>query len=65
MQSIMRSAFSGRTVIAIAHRLNTILDFDRVIVMDAGRVVEAGPPQMLVETKASIFRSLLDKEEAR
>lgn len=37
----------GRTVLAIAHRLSTVANFDRVVVLDAGRVVEDGPPAEL------------------
>lgn len=49
LQRIVREEFAGFTVIAVAHRLNTILDSDVVIVMDAGRVVEVGPPGDLIE----------------
>ena len=42
-------AFAGmRTVIAVAHRLSTVMSFDRVIVLHDGHVVEDGPPQALV-----------------
>ena len=37
----------GRTVIAIAHRLSTLKNFDRIVVMDAGRVVDDGSPNEL------------------
>ena len=36
-----------RTVLAVAHRLSTIMDFDRVIVVQDGRIVEDGPPDEL------------------
>ncbi|XP_068622150.1 probable multidrug resistance-associated protein lethal(2)03659 [Battus philenor] len=44
IQSTIRSKFAGSTVLTIAHRLNTVMDYDRVIVMDKGRVVESGHP---------------------
>jgi ABC-type transport system involved in Fe-S cluster assembly fused permease/ATPase subunit len=53
MQSLIRSEFAGHTVIAIAHRLETIIDFDEVIVIDAGRVREQGPPGRLLEQKGA------------
>jgi ATP-binding cassette subfamily B protein len=37
----------GRTVIAVAHRLSTLKDFDRIAVMDAGSIVDQGPPDEL------------------
>jgi ABC-type multidrug transport system fused ATPase/permease subunit len=44
MQEIIRREFRAYTVIAIAHRLETIMDFDRVLIMDAGEIVKSGPP---------------------
>jgi ABC-type multidrug transport system fused ATPase/permease subunit len=58
MQAVIRSEFRGRTVIAIAHRLDTIMDFDRVVVMDQGQIVEVGPPAVLREKENSYFRTL-------
>ncbi|KJH51062.1 ABC transporter, ATP-binding protein [Dictyocaulus viviparus] len=58
IQTTIRSQFADSTIITIAHRLNTILDYDRVLVMDAGRVVEFAPPQELLANKDSIFYSM-------
>ncbi|KAF1972843.1 P-loop containing nucleoside triphosphate hydrolase protein [Bimuria novae-zelandiae CBS 107.79] len=63
MQRILRTAFADRTIIAIAHRLDTILDFDHVVVMDAGSVVEVGPPERLVQTEGSLFRALVESQK--
>ena len=62
MQSIIRSEFADRTIIAIAHRLNTILDFDRVVVMDGGCVVEIGAPSELLQMEGSLFRGLVESQ---
>src|SRR5712671_2505962 len=54
----------GRTVIAIAHRLSTLRNFDRIIVLQAGRVCEDGPPQDLVRSKG-VYGNLVRREVAR
>jgi ATP-binding cassette subfamily B protein len=38
---------AGRTVIAVAHRLSTLREFDRIIVMESGRIVDQGSPEEL------------------
>lgn len=40
MQQLIRSSFAGSTIITIAHRLRTIMDYDRVIVMEEGQIIE-------------------------
>ncbi|KAJ2614463.1 hypothetical protein H4S08_001696 [Coemansia sp. RSA 1365] len=50
MQTIIRSEFSDCTVITIAHRLNTIMDSDRILVMDHGKAVEFDTPETLVKS---------------
>jgi ATP-binding cassette subfamily B protein len=47
IQRALDRLMNGRTVIAVAHRLSTVADFDRILVMAEGRVVEDGPPQAL------------------
>jgi ATP-binding cassette, subfamily B, bacterial len=54
----------GRTVIAIAHRLSSLRSFDRIVVLQAGRVCEDGPPQVLVGRKG-VYSSLVQREVAR
>merc|ERR1719370_1372206 len=49
IQSTIQSAFSGCTVLTIAHRLNTIMGYDMVVVLDQGTVVEVGSPNILLE----------------
>ena len=51
IQEALARLFRGRTVIAIAHRLSTLDAFDRIIVIDQGRVVEDGPPRGLLQTR--------------
>ncbi len=54
----------GRTVIAIAHRLSTLRGFDRILVLQVGRIVEDGPPDLLMG-RAGAYRHLIDRELAR
>ncbi|KAL4789180.1 putative ABC transporter [Aspergillus venezuelensis] len=55
---VLRDKFQDQTVISIAHRLNTIMYYDKVIVLDKGRIAEQGNPQVLA-FQPSIFASLL------
>jgi ATP-binding cassette subfamily B protein len=51
IQEALARLFKGRTVLAIAHRLSTLDAFDRIVVLDRGRIVEDGPPRRLLQTK--------------
>ncbi|MEL7165782.1 MAG: ABC transporter ATP-binding protein [Pseudomonadota bacterium] len=48
IQSALSRVMQGKTVLAIAHRLSTLTEMDRIVVMDAGRVVEEGPHEVLL-----------------
>ncbi|KAG4438100.1 hypothetical protein IFR05_006421 [Cadophora sp. M221] len=58
IQKVIREEFAGATVIVVAHRLETIMDFDRVVVVSAGRIVEVGEPRGLLEKREGLFREL-------
>ena len=61
IQQTLRQELGGVTVVTIAHRLNTILDYDKVIVMDEGRVAELGSPAELKDKKGGRFCDLLER----
>ncbi|CAG2065112.1 unnamed protein product, partial [Timema podura] len=55
----IRSEFEACTVLTIAHRLNTILDSNRVIVLDKGHVIECDPPNKLLKDETSLFYGMV------
>jgi ATP-binding cassette subfamily B protein len=61
IQSALDNLMQGRTVIAIAHRLSTLRNFDRIVVMDHGRVVDQGSPLELAH-RPGPYRELLRKQ---
>jgi ABC-type multidrug transport system fused ATPase/permease subunit len=60
IQRLIREEFSGRTIIAIAHKLDTVLDFDCVVILDKGHVAEMGNPRELLALPDSLFRRQYD-----
>ncbi|PYH88676.1 putative ABC multidrug transporter [Aspergillus ellipticus CBS 707.79] len=58
MQQIIREKFSSHTILTVAHKLDTILDYDKVVVLEAGRLVECGTPHNLLASDNSHFSKL-------
>ena len=58
---MVRASFKKCTVLTIAHRLNTIVDSDRVLVLDQGEVAECGPVDELLRKENGAFRVLWDR----
>mmetsp|Transcript_79417 Transcript_79417/g.138641 ORF Transcript_79417/g.138641 Transcript_79417/m.138641 type:complete len:352 (+) Transcript_79417:1-1056(+) len=59
VQQTIRKSFSESTIVTIAHRLNTIIDFDRVAVMNFGKLVEYDSPHSLLSKADGHFTSLV------
>ena len=59
IQRVIRQQFRECTIITIAHRLNTILDYDLVCVLDKGQLAELGTPDELRRKDGGIFASML------
>ena len=56
LQATLRSnIFKDRTIITIAHRINTILDSDRILVLDHGSIAEFDTPSALVRRKGLFY----------
>ncbi|KAK6343113.1 hypothetical protein TWF718_008486 [Orbilia javanica] len=64
MQRILREYFGGKTVITVAHRLNTIVDYDMIVVLDKGIVLESGRPEDLLRQPGSAFKALYEVHES-
>jgi ABC-type multidrug transport system fused ATPase/permease subunit len=61
IQTVIKTQFADFTILTIAHRLNTIMESDKILVMDAGKVVEFGPPLALLTISDGHFTSLLNE----
>ncbi|KAF3992366.1 hypothetical protein FT663_02293 [Candidozyma haemuli var. vulneris] len=60
IQQTIREEFSGSTILTIAHRLRSIIDYDKILVMDAGKVVEYDDPYALIANKETLFYSMCE-----
>uniref|UniRef100_A0A8C8RVD3 ABC-type glutathione-S-conjugate transporter n=1 Tax=Pelusios castaneus TaxID=367368 RepID=A0A8C8RVD3_9SAUR len=56
IQSAIKTQFKEWTVLTIAHRINTILDYDRILVLDEGQIAEFGTPEKLIAKKGLFYK---------
>lgn len=61
INEIVRKNFSKNTIIRVACRLDLVMDCDKIIVLECGRIVELGHPYELIQTSRGYFRSFLDE----
>ena len=65
MQEVIRTEFSDCTIIMIAHRIDTLLDFGKVAVLDGGSLVEFGAPEELLKDEGGAFTRLYRANKGR
>ena len=61
IQKTIRTEFSDLTILTIAHRLKSVIDYDKILVLDAGEVVEYDHPHKLIENRNSTFYSMCEQ----
>ena len=64
IQHVLKDVFSNSTVFTIAHRIETIINYDKIIVMSSGCIVETGTPDELLRRPEGIFQALASDQNA-
>lgn len=60
LQEAIARSFSGASIIAVAHRLDTVIDYDKILVLGNGKVIAYDTPNALASEKGSVFSSMID-----
>jgi len=61
IQRSIREEFKNTTLLVVAHRLSTVADFDRILVMSEGKAVEFGSPKELLEVEDGVFKGMVGR----
>jgi ABC-type multidrug transport system fused ATPase/permease subunit len=60
LQEAVARSFHGATIIAVAHRLDTVIDYDKILVLGNGEVLAFDTPEKLASEEGSVFSSMID-----
>lgn len=63
IQNLIRKQFADKTVLCIAHRLNTVIDYDKILVLGNGKILEFDKPTELLQRENGVFASMLNDKE--
>ena len=63
VQHGLHELFAERTVIAIAHRLSTLREMDRIVVIERGQIIEDGHPTELLQNDTGVFKELWEHQK--
>jgi ABC-type multidrug transport system fused ATPase/permease subunit len=61
VQKMIREQFNENTLLTIAHRLHTVIDSDRILVLENGRVAEFDKPDVLISKPEGLFATMWNK----
>lgn len=64
IQAAIKDNFRDMTILVVAHKLLTVADFDTILVLNQGEIVENGPPQQLLATKGKFWNMVEQSEDA-
>lgn len=64
-QELIKNDFAGVTVLSIAHRLNTLSKYDKIVVLDKGKVAEMGHPEELKKRENGMYKKMIEEENKK
>jgi ABC-type multidrug transport system fused ATPase/permease subunit len=65
LQETVGTAFPNCTILTVAHRLNTVIHYDRILVLGDGKIVEFGPPSQLMANSNGVFAQMVSASLAK
>ncbi|KAF6033702.1 hypothetical protein EB796_007981 [Bugula neritina] len=63
IQETIKEVFTDCTMLTIAHRLNTVINYDRILVLDKGEIIEFDTPKSLLANQKSAFAQMINTQD--